>query len=188
MPGTLVKIANALLERYTWTTIDQDGVPYELTPKDIRKYRDKLEKNSDIKQLLESTGWKNSNVRELKNFITHWITLGEGEFNRLSKGNKTVEGDKTQTTEISNPASKPGYNVLSPYLAQLANTSDFKNLFTNHPFGNIINAYAQYIWSCYKEIVEQENSSGKNNARATQKELAGLIGLKEHTFGRYLKG
>ncbi|MCK5517621.1 MAG: sigma-54-dependent Fis family transcriptional regulator, partial [Desulfobulbaceae bacterium] len=85
-PGTIMKIANSLLEEQTWETVWDDKKREEivLTPQDIGKKKEELQ--SKYEEQLKKAPWKNSNIRELLNAIECWIRFGDNGMNEYLQG------------------------------------------------------------------------------------------------------
>jgi DNA-binding NtrC family response regulator len=177
---TLLKICNALLVRYTWTTVDRVGKKHELTPLDIRKYQDSLMGNTKYQELLVSAQWKESNVRELNNFIRHWLVFGEKEtFDRLSSSNRGSSEENAQTGMASSSPQANAYGDFGKYLNSFTNQDELAEMFPGKFFDNIKSAYAQYIFERYQKIDTQ-------GVKKSRKHLSSLIKITEHKLGNYL--
>ncbi len=179
-PGTLYKIAFILLERYTWTTIYHANKPRQLTPGDIKKFQDELALPHNL-QLLTSQEWKESNIRELNNFLRKWTVFGDGEFKVLAR-----ESPAQNTALEGHWLSSVPDDELKKLLVLPKNRRELKDLFARKPLQNIKKAYIRYIFEVYSRIVEQENVTSDMVHKPTQKELAMLMGVTENTISRHL--
>lgn len=176
-PGTIAKISTALLERYTWMDVFNGTEKHVLTPFDIRIFQKKILEPENIAQISIQT-WDNSNIRELNNFLRRWIVFGNSEMNRL----KTSQG----ITHNSFSENKLYSEELCQILRIPETRDELKTLLAENPFHRIKEVYLKHLFALYKEIVEQENEVADMPRRATQKELAKLMGVTENTVGRHL--
>ncbi len=179
-PGTLYKIAYILLERYTWTTIFHENHQRELTPLEIKEFQEKLVLPQN-QELLRRQEWQESNIRELNNFLRKWIVFGDDEFKllrqRMALGEKLGHG-------VNFPVIQD--EVLQDLLAIPTNREDLKGLFCKKPLQSLKSAYIRHIFALYSKIIEQENLTSDMPQKATQKELAKLMGVTENTISRLL--
>lgn len=184
-PGTLQKIFYVLLERYTWTTVFRDGSQYQLTPKDIKTYQESLEMDGEALAMLVSAEWKESNIRQLNNFIRQWLVFGGGEFSRFPVVHK--QGAPADALSAQDPVSlAQGVDgPLKYYLQPVRSREEFGALFGRHPLKELKKAYLQHLAEVYEGIVADENQRQGTTLRPTQKELASLIGISEYTLSRY---
>ena len=179
-PGTIFKIAFILLERYTWTQIFHQGAIQELTPYDIKIFQDTLSEEENIVRLSRQD-WKESNARELNNFLRRWIVLGDEEMNCLN-GRKDTPG----------PVASPDTSLclyddaLKLFLQNPRERSGLKALFALKPLLHLKESYIRHIYKIYSRIVEAEESDSDMPRKATQKELAKLMGVTENTISRHL--
>ncbi len=182
-PGTLIKIVNALLERYTWTNVLRKGKRYTLTPKDIRDCRDELAKDDQKKKLLAAADWSESNVRQLNNFVRHWLAFEEDEFNNLSPRNLGIGKELSGTgIVLKNRYGK----YLTKYLNQVNTLSGFEKLIDENPIKNLTKAYAKYIYQLYLKVIAYEILKG-NMINPSQVHLAKILKIANHTLNGYLK-
>lgn len=72
-PGTIMKIAHILLERYTWDRINHK----EMEPKKIDEHKFKLD---ELSKLVNGYDWAHNNVRELDTRIYQWLNYGDEYF------------------------------------------------------------------------------------------------------------
>jgi transcriptional regulator with PAS, ATPase and Fis domain len=179
-PGTLHKIAFILLERYTWTTIFHENRQRELTPLDIKNFQEKLALPQN-QELLCRQEWRVSNIRELNNFLRKWIVFGDDEFILLRQ--PIASGEKLSDV-MSSPVVQD--EALQNFLANPINREELKELFSKKPLQSLKNAYIRHIFAIYSKIIEQENLISDMPQKATQKELAKLMGVTENTISRLL--
>jgi DNA-binding NtrC family response regulator len=185
-PGTLCKIIHVLLERYTWTTVFRNGMGYELSPKDIQGYQEALEKDPEKILKLSRGDWKESNIRQLNNFLRHWLVFGDDEFQNFPALNGNHENSSVS-------AETPGIHKtiditdeqLKQYLCNVKSRDELAALFATNPIHDLKKAYMRHIFHVYEKIVEIENKQKGTDTRPTQKELASLIGVTEYTLSRY---
>jgi len=184
-PGTLYKIFYVLLERYTWTTVYRNGVHYELSPKDIRAYQERLEKEPEKLLKLAVSDWKESNIRQLNNFIRHWLVFGDNEFSDFP----ALNGNHKVASESVALSKETGVTItddqLMQYLQDVSSKEELQALFAENPLSELKKAYMRHIVHLYEQIVERENQQKGTDIRPTQKELAALIGITEYTLSRY---
>jgi transcriptional regulator with PAS, ATPase and Fis domain len=179
-PGTISKLAYVLLERYTWTTVFRDGIRYELNPVDIKTYQHRLEDPS-IKSRLASSSWRESNIRELNNFLRRWIVFGDDEFSLLN-------GYPYSESEIETSGRLPHQldgEDLAAYILLPSSRQELQMFFTHHPFHDVKKAYMSYLFKVFSQIVEEENQRTGLAIKPTQKALAAVLGLTENTVSRY---
>ena len=179
-PGTIFKIAFILLERYTWTRIYHEGKIQELTPGDIKIIQDRLAEDKNI-SLLSQQNWKESNIRELNNFLRRWIVFGDDEMNRLS--------GQTDLQELSKQPGESLHiydNALKTYFEDPQTRSELKALFERKPLNHLKEAYVRHIYTVYSRIIDAENMVTDTPKKPTQKELAKLMGVTENTISRHL--
>jgi DNA-binding NtrC family response regulator len=177
-PGTVFKLAYVLLERYTWETVFRKGRSYELSPVDIKKYQYRLEDEAVMKRLSQSQ-WKESNIRELNNFIRHWLVFGDQELSTISesKSSKPVEPDCLKDALQG--------ELLLNYLELPSSRKEMQDFFNENSFNDIKRAYMSYVFKIFSQMVEDENRTKKLDTKPTQKALAKLIGITENTMSRY---
>lgn len=178
-PGTLYKIAFILLERYTWSTIFNENQIRELTPYDIKQIQDKLASNLTL-DLLISQEWKESNIRELNNFLRKWIVFGDSELNALAPG-KTVKRAVQPDNEITFYDQQ-----LESLLQEPKNRDELKDLVAQNPLQNLKKSYIRHLYAIYSAIIEYENTNLDMPKKPTQKELAKIMGVTENTISRHL--
>lgn len=178
-PGTLHKIAFILLERFTWTTIFNENQIRELTPYDIKQFQDKLSSNLTL-DLLVDREWKESNIRELNNFLRKWIVFGDSELKALNTGKVKNEGSEMSgvTTYYD--------SQLESFLVEPKNRDELKQLAAEKPLQNLKKSYIRHLYTIYSSIIEQENASLDMPKKPTQKELAKIVGVTENTISRHL--
>lgn len=179
-PGTIYKIAFILLERYTWTTIFHENRMRELTPCDIRTFQDRLalKKNLDV---LSNQEWKESNIRELNNFLRKWLVFGDNEFKVL----KRSAAVSNQTPEqLDRPVLYD--EELKGLLLEPGSREELKALFLKNPLQNLKKSYMRHLFAIYSKIIERENTTSDRPKKPTQKELAKLIDVTENTISRHL--
>ncbi len=179
-PGTLHKIAFILLERFAWTTIFHENQTRELTPKDIKQFQLALALPHNL-ELLSGNQWENSNIRQLNNFLRKWIVFGDGEFKHLK--NSSVNQDAAYT-ESKTPIFYD--KELHEFLLEPKDRKELKELFSKKPLHNLKKSYVRYLFEIYSKIVEHENKTLDMPNKATQKELASLMGVTENTISRHL--
>jgi len=184
-PGTLQKIFYVLLERYTWTTVFRDGSHYELTPKDIKTYQERLEQDGDKLALLASAEWKESNIRQLNNFIRQWLVFGGGEFCQLQVANKKGAAPAPLAGVDPSPVGRGVNGPFKYYLQAVRSREEFRALFAAYPLKDLKKTYIQHLAEVYEGVVADENQRHGTHVRPTQKELAALIGISEYTLSRY---
>lgn len=179
-PGTLYKIAFVLLERYTWTTIFHENSLRELLPCDIKEFQDALAEEHKLK-LLSDQDWKESNIRELNNFLRKWIVFGGDEFKLLEKqsSSRILPGDRVSKTMFYD-------EQLEDILHEPSNRQELKELFVKKPLQNLKKSYIRHLYEIYSKIVDQENEGLDMPKKPTQKELAKLMGVTENTISRHL--
>lgn len=178
-PGTLYKIAFILLERFTWTTIFHDNDIRELTPCHIKKFQNDLALPNNM-ALLTSREWRESNIRELINFLRRWIVFGDDEFRNLKQPpSAAVPGEEPRV---------PAYydEELRELLLVPGNREELKNLFSKKPLQNLKKSYIRHLFKIYSRIVECENTALDTPRKPTQKEMARLMGVTENTISRHL--
>jgi DNA-binding NtrC family response regulator len=183
-PGTLHKIFYVLLERYTWTTVYRNGARYELSPKDIKTYQETIVKEPEKLSKLTKGDWKESNIRQLNNFIRHWLVLGDDVFSAYP----ALDG-KENGTSPTVLLEEPTFNItddqLKKYLQNLTSREEIQALFAGNPISELKKAYIRHIVHLYEKIIERENQQKGTDVRPTQKELSALIGITEFTLSRY---
>ncbi|MDD2468964.1 MAG: sigma-54 factor interaction domain-containing protein [Desulfobulbus sp.] len=192
-PGTLLKIANALLDRFTWATVYRGGY-HILTPEDIRDYRNMLEgEEGEVKRnQLINADWQESNVRQLKNFINHWLALGEGEFARLSHRNGVSAEDSIPNSHDSSSDEVDANRPLIKHLDQLTSLGELDTFFKNGDGSKakkkrgFIKSHAKYIYQQYLRIITDNVMNSGIITQPTKRELAGIIGIEPSTLGKYL--
>lgn len=179
-PGTISKIAYILLERMTWTTVYLEGRRRELTPKDIALYQEKLSSRENASR-ISTFPWCESNSRELNNFLRKWIVFGDDELIRLDKKNNTFVMERSYDC-------RPAFydNALYDYFSTPATKDELKELLAKKPFHNLKRSYVRHLYEIYSKIIEKDNESLDTPVKATQKELARLMGVTENTICRYL--
>lgn len=181
-PGTIFKIAFVLLERYTWTRIYQDREARELTPFDIKNFQMELSKEKTL-ATLSKYEWRESNIRELNNFLRQWIVFGDTEVKRLGKcAQRQQELSSAELTQL-----QIYDDELKAFLTDPKNRSELKKLLAQNPFNNLKEAYVRHLYMIYTRIIELENTILDMPRKPTQKELARLMGVTENTLSRYLK-
>jgi len=184
-PGALYKIFYVLLERYTWTTVYRNGVHCELSPGDIKTYQTRLEKDPGKLAKLAKSDWKESNIRQLNNFIRHWLVFGDTEFSDFP----ALKGNPGEIAGADAWPQESGAHILDDQLAQyLQNVSsreELQALFAANPISELKKSYLRHLVRLYEQIVEYENQQKGTNVRPTQKDLAALIGITEYTLSRY---
>ncbi len=179
-PGTIYKIAFILLERYTWTTIFHENRMRELTPCDIKSFQDRLRLKENL-DLLSSQEWKESNIRQLNNFLRKWLVFGDVEFKQLERNSSP----KKATTAIS--ALPPLYDdELKIFLMEPKDREELKSLFALRPLQNLKKSYLRHLFAIYSRIIDQENITRDMPKKPTQKELAKLMNITENTISRHL--
>jgi len=179
-PGTLYKIAFILLERFIWTTIFHESLLRELTPGDIKRFQLELALPHNL-ELLSDQQWKNSNIRELNNFLRKWIVFGDGEFRYLKSPSMPAR------IACGDPKSPAFYDdALYGFLVEPKDRKELKELFSKKPLKNLKQSYVRHLFEIYAKIVEQENKALDMPNKATQKELATLMGVTENTISRHL--
>ena len=181
-PGTLYKIAFILLERFAWTTIFHENQTRELTPKDIKQFQLSLALPHNL-ELLSGQEWKNSNIRELNNFLRKWIVFGDAEFKHLESPLMA------QSTAFACGESKIPIlydDELHEFLLEPKDRKELKELFSKSPLQNLKKSYVRHLFEIYSKIIEQENKNLEMPQKATQKELAMLMGVTENTISRHL--
>lgn len=179
-PGTLHKIAFVLLERYTWTTIFHENRLRELLPRDIKEFQEALAEEHNLK-LLSDQDWKESNIRELNNFLRKWIVFGGDEFKLLEKqsSSSVVSGDRVEKTVFYD-------EQLEDYLSESSNRQELEELFAKKPLQNLKKSYIRHLYEIYSKIIDQENEGLVMPKKPTQKELAKLMSVTENTISRHL--
>ena len=179
-PGTIYKIAFILLERYTWSTIFEKNKIRELTPIDIKEFQDRLALPHHL-EALSGQEWKESNIRELNNFLRQWIVFGDNEFKRLT------DQVKVPSPSVEIPGMSPCHDsALAQFLIEPKNRRELKQLFANKPLHHLKKSYLRHLFAIYTRIVEEENLNSDRPTRPTQKELARLMGVTENTISRHL--
>lgn len=185
-PGTLCKIINVLLERYTWTTVFRNGVSYELSPKDIKGYQEALVADPEKMLKLVKGDWKESNIRQLNNFLRHWLVFGDDEFSNFPALNGNQENAlRSAETPALERADVITDEQLKMFLQNVQSRDALAALFAANPIHDLKKAYMRHIFHVYAKIVETENKQKGTDAKPTQKELASLIGVTEYTLSRY---
>lgn len=200
-PGILLKISKALLEGFTWTTIYQQNKTHQLTPKDIRERKNMLD-DPKKRKLLESAKWQESNVRELKNFICHWLALGDGEFDRLASNNLETKEESNSNGKISSFDETKRLKNSIPLLENMKNLDDFKSLkeslreslleklsetsFEDF-YRNTVMDNAKLIYQRYLHIIANEIQTNDPVTHPKIENLAERLGVCKHAFGRRLK-
>jgi len=172
--GTIYKIAYVLLERFTWTFAYRNGVKHELSPCDIKEYQIKL--RTTFSEYLTKHSWKDSNIRQLHNFLRQWIVFGEEEFEGLD-------------TPVPSPdTSRQVFHdrKLTFYLREPRSRSDLKTLAKMHPLRDLKKAYIRHLFMIYTKIVEKENQSRDIPRKPTQKEFAAIMNVSENTISLHL--
>ncbi len=179
-PGTIYKIAFILLERFVWTTIFYENETRELTPKDIKQFQLALASPHNL-ELLSRNQWKDSNVRELNNFLRKWIVFGDGEFKHLKSPSLT------QGATCGESLTPIFYDEkLHEFLMKPKDRKELKELFAKKPLHNLKKSYVRHLFEIYSKVIEQENKNLDMPQKATQKELATLMGVTENTISRHL--
>jgi len=185
-PGTLRKIIFVLLERYTWTSVFRNGTIYELSPKDIKDYQEALVRDAGKILKLSKCDWKESNIRQLNNFLRHWLVFGDGEFSAFP----ALNGHNVCTSESIETPAIPDVHIsdeqLSLYLQNLQSREELQALFVDNPISELKKSYMRHVGKVYERIIENENRQKGTEIRPTQKELASLIGITEYTLSRYI--
>lgn len=184
-PGTLHKIFYVLLERYTWTTVYRNGDRYELSPKDIKLYQEALEQDPDKLTKLINSEWQESNIRQLNNFIRHWLVFGDHEFSSFPALNSNFKAASKPVARLQEPDVNITDEQLRRYLKNVTTREELQTLFAENPVSELKKAYMRHIVHLYEQIVERENIQKGTENRPTQKELAALIGITEYTLSRY---
>jgi DNA-binding NtrC family response regulator len=182
----IIKICTALLERYSFTSISsKDGEDKKLSPKKIREYQDKL-RDSSRKNLLLRNGWKESNIRELNNFLRHWLVFGDEEFYQLKQklGAEDVKITVSESNGNSKEISIKDYGDFAPYLGPFNDENDISTIFKENPFENAVKAYVNYLFDRYNHMGIDEKEPRK---RKTKKEFARRIGSTESKLRNLLK-
>jgi len=175
-----LKICHALIARNTWKIVKRDGENYVLTPEDIRIYQDILRKSSKKQDLLKNAEWRKSNVRELNNFIRHWLFLGEEQFDRLSSGIRESSEENTKIGMASIPL--VDYGVFAPYLVPFNSYGELEVILQPENFlKNIQTAYVQYINNRCQQI---KTAGGEKKSQA---DLAHMLKIDPSTLSRSLK-
>ncbi len=179
-PGTLYKIAFVLLERYTWTTIFHENRLRELLPCDIKEFQDALAEENNL-ELLSNQDWRESNIRELNNFLRKWIVFGGDEFKLLKKqsSSSVFSGERIEKRVFYD-------EKLDDFLYEPSNRLELKELFSKKPLQNLKKSYIRHLYKIYTKIVDQENEGLDMPKKPTQKELAKLMGVTENTISRHL--
>jgi len=179
-PGTISKIAYILLEGLVWTSVYREGRVYKLTPRDIKAYQEQLSlpQNADR---ISKQDWKESNSRELYNFLRRWLVFGEDELKRLG-GSVTPE----EMIGTRNSSACSHNEALTVYFEEPSTRSEMKTLLAKKPFHHLKRTYVRHLFEVYSRIVEKENELSEIPQKATQKELAKLMGVTENTISRYL--
>ena len=179
-PGTVFKIAFILLERYTWTQIFHESKIQELSPRDIKIIQDRLAQDENI-SLIAQQEWKESNIRELNNFLRRWIVFGDDELNRLAGKSELQKSSKLPD------ASFDIYDdALKTYFENPRNLLELKALFERKPLNHLKASYVRHIYKIYSRIIDEENMITDTPKKPTQKELARLMGVTENTISRHL--
>lgn len=178
-PGTLYKIAFILLERYTWTTIFNENQIRELTPYDIKLFQDKLSSEEKL-DLLVDQEWKESNIRELNNFLRKWIVFGDSELAGLSSSK--IRRDESAMSSVATFHD----SQLETFLTEPKTRDELKQVVAEEPLKNLKKSYLRHLYAAYSLIVEQENASLDMPKKPTQKELAKIMGVTENTISRHL--
>ena len=179
-PGTISKIAFVLLERYTWTTIFHEGKTRKLTPCDIKLFQEKHTGHENSARISRQN-WKESNIRELNNFLRRWVVFGDEEMKRLNSEHR-------EASVI--PASKDALviydDALRLYLQDPQNRKELKELSTRKPLTDLKKSYMRHIFKIYSRIIEKENVKRDLPRKPTQKELAKLMNITENALSRLL--
>lgn len=185
-PGTLGKIAYILLERYTWTMIFRNGARYELTPQDIKEHQDNLINSPEILLKLSGCAWRESNIRQLNNFLRHWLVFGEDAFVDfpLRENDSQPPADAIPISAFADEI-EINDEQLKLYLQKLKTRADLATLFQTNPLHGLKRAYVRHVALGYQKIVAYENSVHGTEGKPTQKELASLMGITEYTLSRY---
>lgn len=181
-PGTIIRIASILLERYIWTTVYRNNQTYELTPRDIQKYQERI-LSPDIAAKISQHNWSNSNTRDLNNFLRQWLVFGDDQLNSLD--DNLPSPALAETPNLSNMGLED--DRLCDYLFVPRNRQELKTLCARKPLSDLKNAYVRHLFKVYTRVVEDENQECGRKNRPTQKELAQLMGLTENTLCRYRK-
>lgn len=179
-PGTIYKIAFILLERYTWTTIFHENRMRELTPCDIKSFQDKLALKENL-DLLSNQEWKESNIRELNNFLRKWLVFGDNEFKQLKRSTAIPN----QSPECSDQLVLYDEG-LKGLLLEPGSREELKALFLKNPLQNLKKLYMRHLFAIYSKIIERENDTLDMPKKPTQKELAKLMDVTENTISRHL--
>ena len=179
-PGTIFKIAFILLERYTWTQIFHESKIQELTPQDIKLIQDRLAKDENI-SLLAQQEWKESNIRELNNFLRRWIVFGDDELNRL-----TGKSELQKSSKLPDASFHIYDDALKTYCENPRNLAELKALFERKPLHHLKASYVRHIYKIYSRIIDEGNMITDTPKKPTQKELARLMGVTENTISRHL--
>jgi DNA-binding NtrC family response regulator len=178
--GTIYKIAFILMERYTWTRMFRDNSSLLLTPADIKRYQEDLFEDANISRISQQE-WRESNIRELNNFLRQWIVFGDVELDRLT-GPPAGANSSGSTAEPL-----PIYDeVLKSLLHDPLNRAELKSLLDKKPLRNLKEAYIRHLYTIYSRIIDAENMTADMPKKATQKELARLMGVTENTISRHL--
>ncbi len=178
--GTIYKIAFVLMERYTWTRMFRDNSSLLLTPADIKRYQEELSEYANISR-ISGQEWRESNIRELNNFLRQWIVFGDVELDRLSASPAGVKNSAS--------AAQPPHihdEVLRSILVDPQNRAEFKALLEKKPLRSLKEAYIRHLYTIYSRIIDGENMTADTPKKATQKELARLVGVTENTISRHL--
>ncbi len=179
-PGTIAKIAVILLERYTWTSIYHNDQSRELSPYDIKELQSELSRVENM-NLLSNCEWKESNIRELNNFIRRWLVFGRDEIKRLG-----TKSSGEMKNGLVNFFSGLHDDLLKVYLQEPQNRAELKALSRKKPLRDLKKAYMRHLFAVYSQFVEIENKSRDLPQKATQKELALLMNITENTLSRLL--
>ena len=172
--GTIYKIAYVLLERFTWSFVYQNGLKHELSPCDIKEYQIKL--RTTFSEYLIKHSWKDSNIRELQNFLRQWIVFGDEEFERLDT---PVPGPGCFSQAFHD-------RKLTLYLREPRSRSELKALGEKQPLRNLKKAYIRHLFMIYTNIVEKENLTRDISRKPTQKEFAAIMNVSENTISLHL--
>lgn len=180
-PGTISKIAFVLLERYTWTSIFHGGQTCELSPLDVKELQRSLASDKNT-ALLSRQKWKESNIRELNNFLRQWVVFGDGEIERLN----SKDCEKNNTTSLAASFTGIYDDALQAYLQEPKNRIEFKTLSSEKPLRDLKKSYMRHLFKIYSRIIEDENEKRDLPRKPTQKELAALMDITENTLSRLL--
>lgn len=168
------------MERYTWTRMFRDNSSLLLTLADIKRYQEELSEYANISR-ISGQEWRESNIRELNNFLRQWIVFGDVELDRLSASPAGVNSSAS--------AAQPPHihdEVLRSILVDPQNRAEFKALLEKKPLRSLKEAYIRHLYTIYSRIIDGENMTADMPKKATQKELARLMGVTENTISQHL--